>query len=146
MSYENRDSGCGLVAAVLLVLVLGLCVLGVLMGIFFAKTAAKEEAILARDAAVVAQQQAQAMPPQKLSPSAAEADPVSVVTIEVGVEGGISFEGEPIDFEGLRPRLSNAKSSQFFLKVDRACRFEHVSTVLAEFDKAGSLFVYWRAL
>jgi biopolymer transport protein ExbD len=67
----------------------------------------------------------------------AEVNPASEAIIQLDADGNISIDGAPVDLEGLRLQLPNAKSSLFVLHVDNQCRFEHVSRVLSVFDEVG---------
>ena len=136
MAYDNRDSGCGAVAAVvLLVLFLGVAVL-VLGGVFFARA----KVVQVKAVGMVAEQQGRAVEGElarERDEIAAETNPVSEVVIALDADGNISFDGGPVDLEELRLQLPIADSNLFVLHVDNQCSFEHVSKVLSVFDEVG---------
>ena len=140
MAHDNRDSGCGVVAAVLLFLTVGLAVM-VLVGLFYFRSAS--QAAMARDAANKAMQQARAAEhqarvlAQERDSVDAELNPDSVVGISLDGDGTITIDGDQVDLDGLRSRLTDATSTQFVVNVDDHCRFEHISTVLSVFDEIG---------
>ena len=142
MAYDSRDSGCGAVAAVvLLVLFLGVAVL-VLGGVFLAYTKVQVQQVQAAraDVEIVAEQQARAVEidlARARDEIAAETNPVSEKVIALDGDGNISFDGGPVDLEELRLQLPTADSSLFVLHVDNQCSFEHVSRVLSVFDEVG---------
>ncbi len=133
MAYDNRESGCGAAAAVvLLVLILGVAVL-VLGGLFL--VSARKQAVRA----TVAEQQVRAVEVElarERDQVVAEVNPASEAIITLDPDGNISVDGAPVDLEGLRLQLPNA-NSLFVLDVDNQCRFEHVSRVLSVFDEVG---------
>jgi biopolymer transport protein ExbD len=142
MAYDNRDSGCNAIAAVVLLVLflVGVAIL-VLGGVFFARKTGQLQVQAARaDVEIVAEQQARAVEVELATERdqiVAESNPVSEVVIALDADGNISFDGGPVDLEGLRQHLPNADSSQFVLHVDNQCSFESVSRVLSVFDEVG---------
>jgi hypothetical protein len=171
MGYdEGRNSGASgdaiVIAGVLVVflLVLGLLAVGV-GAVFFVRTrAVEQQAIVARERAVVEAErarrvQAEAQRARDLSstkrdgagalegetqgdPKGSDTIGFRQLTIQIGEDGDIQADGDALDLGSLKEKLRALRGDEdttlkIVIQVDHRCVFQHVAAVLSVCDETG---------
>lgn len=156
MAYDrNRQSdSCGIVAAILLVLLLGFVGAAVVSVFYLKASRSRHELVIVRDEAVRARMMAERAqadtelakvsdePLAEAVPDNSDFIDVQQINITLDEEGNASFDGNSMQLGELANELRRMKAElngqlSVAVQVDEQCRFEHVARILSLCEECG---------